>query len=154
MQQGNKKTRAIAVALSLAEEFIEAQAEAPDAGATLTAIRSALRFLPSVERRKPHQNSYHRRVRPDPEYKAWIASLPCAVPDCSTGDGVEVAHIGDRGLSNRCPDRQTGPFCTTHHRDDRLGMHGRLGKNYWKHYGLNRDELIAELNRKYDLQHC
>lgn len=149
MLGGNAKTRNIAAALRLAESFVDGGHDAPTATEALTAIRSALKFLPAIERRKAHQNSYHRRIKPDPKYKAWIASLACSVPGCGLGP-IHVCHVGERGFSNRCADRETAPFCEIHHQDNRLGMHGRLGRNFWQHYGLDQDELIADLNCRYD----
>lgn len=144
---GNKRTRAIAAALQLAEDCISGGSVSESDA--LTAIHAARRFLPAIQSKQAHVNSYRRRVKPDPKYKAWIASLPCSVPNCKLGP-IHVCHIGSRSYSQKCSDLLTAPFCLTHHEDDELGMHGRLGKNFWKHYGLDSDELIADLNRRYD----
>lgn len=102
----------------------------------------------------------------DKTYLSFIASLPCLV--CMRnlferdytdwfravylrGAGIwpkrytEVAHIGPRGLSQKCAYNQTIPLCRQHHRTGRDSHHA-LGKNFWGHHTLDRSELIAGLN--------
>jgi hypothetical protein len=97
----------------------------------------------------------------DPAYRKWITSLPCVVclfHPVSQSKGYsfvvqttqsEAAHVGDRGLSQKCSDRLTIPLCRRHHR---IGpeAHHVLGKNFWEHHGLDRDALITELNARYE----
>ncbi len=99
-----------------------------------------------------------RKTGRDPEYLEWIRSLACVV--CArvawrrTSEGVkqdtptEAAHVGTRGLSQKCPDRETIPLCAYHHRTGTYALH-RLGKNWWKLHGIDRDALIAELQKRF-----
>lgn len=105
----------------------------------------------------------------DEKYKAWIRSLACAV--CAIPRGriwsgpfgnpvktpftleqttrTEAAHVGPRGLGQKCSDRQTLPLCAQHHRTGK-DSHHTLQKHFWSHHNLDRDALIAELNTKYE----
>ncbi len=73
--------------------------------------------------------------------------LPCAV--------VDVAHIGVRGRGQRCKDRDTMPLGAWHHREKTCPgggpeSHHSLGKKFWAFHGLDREEVIATLNRLYE----
>ena len=91
----------------------------------------------------------------DPQYLSWIRTLPCVV--CSQWGfkirgylgTIEAAHVGQRGLSQKCPDRETLPLCVFHHRLGPNAVHV-LGRNFWTRWKLDRYELIAEFNRRYD----
>lgn len=89
----------------------------------------------------------------NPAYRAWVRSLPCTV--CHQWGitrrqfgPVECAHVGKRGLSRKCSDLETIPLCVWHHR---LGpqSHHALSKGFWSFWKLNRNEIIARLNREY-----
>jgi hypothetical protein len=96
------------------------------------------------------------RVR-DREYLAWIRQFSCVVcippssnwwmPFCGSTVS-EAAHVGQRGLGQKCSDRETIPLCAEHHRNGRDSVHV-LGKRFWPHHGLDRYRLIAELNQRY-----
>lgn len=94
----------------------------------------------------------HNRKR-DKTYMAFIASLACLV--CSLpGKGpqqyrTEVAHVGDRGLMQKCSDRETLPLCTMHHTLAPESQH-RAGKKFWWLWGIDRDAEIARLNALYE----
>lgn len=62
---------------------------------------------------------------------------------------VEAAHVGLRGLGIRCPDRQAIPLCMWHHT---MGpeSHHVLGRKFWDRWELDRWELIAEFNERYE----
>lgn len=91
----------------------------------------------------------------DEPYKAFIRSLPCIV--CFGWSlrikgyhaFVECAHVGQRGLSQKSPDRETIPLCVWHHRLGPQSIHA-LGKRFWSYWRLSRPELIAEYNRKFE----
>lgn len=109
----------------------------------------------------------------DPDYLAFIRDLPCLMCLASAeavrasqfelnfagwlgrsrvqATPTEAAHVGDRGLSQKCPDRETIPLCAQHHREGKDSAH-RLGRNFWKHWGLDRDTLIEVLQQKYTAQ--
>ncbi len=65
--------------------------------------------------------------------------------------GIEAAHVGDRGLGQKCSDREAIPLCPTHHRIG-TDSHHRLGKKFWEHHGLDRDMLIQQYNAAYEAQ--
>lgn len=91
----------------------------------------------------------------DPQYLSWIRTLPCVV--CLQWGfrvrgylgTIEAAHVGQRGLSQKCPDRETLPLCVVHHRLGPNAVHV-LGRNFWNRWKLDRYELIAGFNRRYD----
>lgn len=95
----------------------------------------------------------------------WIRSLDCWI--CFKkifGDELyfsraepgirmsESAHVGNRGLSQKCPDREAIPLCAEHHRLDRFSAH-RMGKKFWEHYGLDKAKLIETLNQRFEEEH-
>lgn len=82
----------------------------------------------------------------DRPYKAFIASLPCVV--CGAWP-VEVAHIGLRGLMQKCSDRETIPLCLKHHAHGQPESHHTLGRYFWAHHGIDRPELLARLQAAY-----
>jgi hypothetical protein len=96
------------------------------------------------------------------DYMLWIKSLPCSVESCDTGLRSEAAHVGDRAGFRKCSDFETIPLCGAgldkygkwrtddHHREGKESVH-KLGRTFWEHHGLNRDELIARLNKCWEL---
>lgn len=64
---------------------------------------------------------------------------------------VEAAHVGERGLGQKSPDREAIPLCSHHHRTGPQAHHV-LGKKFWAHHGLDPKAIIAELNKLYDEQ--
>jgi hypothetical protein len=114
-----------------------------------------------LARRKPIRRSplkpRTRRARKneDPAYLDWIRTQPCVL--CVSWGMfqkriTEAAHVGMRGMSQKCSDRETIPLCAEHHR---LGpvSHHVLGKKFWAHHGLNREEMIRSFNASYDGSH-
>jgi len=114
-------------------------------------------------RRKPRRG----RVI-DRRYKGWIASLPCLVCEqdyvIAVEAGIrgvsvmefqrgqtEVAHVGARGLGQKCSGRETLPLCAEHHRLGR-DSHHRLGRKFFEHHGLDKAALIRELNARYEAE--
>ena len=85
------------------------------------------------------------RVR-DRKYLAWIRRFACAV--CLLNRPTEAAHVGRRGLSQKCSDRETIPLCAEHHRNGKDSYH-KLGKRFWEHHGLDRDALIGNYIHEY-----
>ena len=79
----------------------------------------------------------------DPAYLAFIRSLPCAV--CPrTPPRVEAAHVGRRGLGQKCSDREAIPLCSLHHQEQhRIGL-----KQFAGDYELDIPFLIEQLNEK------
>lgn len=121
----------------------------------------------------------------NPEFRAWLKDWPCWVcyekhcrthnlnpvefrahvearqyfyEHCSRWEcGVtEVAHVGARGLGQKCPDRESIPLGTKHHEHATAGggpeSHHALGKGFWRFHGVDRGEVLAELHRLYEAE--
>lgn len=118
--------------------------------------------------RKRRAGKPRRGRRVDPAYLVWIRTLACvcclrnqrvldqAVPgffNLNQASKTEAAHVGPRGLGQKCSDRQTVPLCALdHHRQGPESVHV-LGKGFWNYHGLDRDAIIAELNGRYEEEH-
>lgn len=107
------------------------------------------------------------RVGKDPEYLEWIASQPCLCCEIMKRNmraaGIEfvihaqetrteAAHVGPRGLSQKCPDRETLPLCGwEHHREGKLSVH-KLGRKFWDMWSIDREKLIAEYQARFEAE--
>lgn len=79
----------------------------------------------------------------NPEYLDFIRQWPCVL--VATGDcegHVEAAHVGDRGLGQKSRDEETIPLCAGHHRTRSDSQHV-IGRNFWTHHGIVRDDLLT-----------
>ena len=77
----------------------------------------------------------------NPEYLDFIRRWGCvlaATYDCE--GAVEAAHVGDRGLGQKCRDQETIPLCGYHHRTGPDSQHV-MGNRFWDHHGINRADL-------------
>lgn len=90
----------------------------------------------------------------DEPYKHWIRTQACVV--CRLYGivrrqfgPVEHAHIGGRGLGQKCDDRISLPLCQWHHRLGPQSYHASV-KRFWIHWHLDRSQLVAEYNRKFE----
>lgn len=86
--------------------------------------------------------------RRDPDYVAWVKTLPCAVADEIGLDwhcegGIEADHMGRRPLGRKADDDTCVPLCSLHHRQ-RTDFSGRF--RTWGH-----DEMRAWLDVKVEL---
>jgi len=101
-----------------------------------------------------------RKLGKDPARLAWIRSLPCVCcfPDLwryqmnnvIQTSSTEAAHVGERGISQKCPDEETIPLCGfEHHREGKFSAH-KLGKLFWTHWGLDKEKLLAELKQQFE----
>ncbi len=61
---------------------------------------------------------------------------------------TEAAHVGKRGLGQKCNDDETLPLCAWHHRTGQQSAHV-MGSKFWNHHMLDRDKLIAEMQRRF-----
>jgi hypothetical protein len=92
----------------------------------------------------------------DQKYLDFIRRMPCIICLLRSG-GVpihqetctEAAHVGDRGLRQKCSDRETIPLCAWHHRLS-PSSHHRLGRLFWVFHKITKAKLIAELHAKYE----
>jgi len=77
----------------------------------------------------------------NPKYLDFIRQWPCVL--ATTGDcvgPVEAAHVGDRGLGQKCRDEEAIPLCGYHHRTGPDSQHV-LGKKFWETHGINRADV-------------
>jgi hypothetical protein len=97
-------------------------------------------------KRKPR-----RYVVPDDilAYWDWIRAQPCAV--CGGRRGIEAAHVGLRGLGQKCDGWEVLPLCKTHHARGLPASHHTLGKKFWSFHNLDRYPAIRKYWRLYDL---
>lgn len=101
----------------------------------------------------------------DEDYKAFIGGLACVVcmiqeegkpvprgkrRGYSQVTRTEVAHVGVRGLSQKCSDREAIPLCIFHHEHGYPESHHTLGKKFWEHHGIDRDVLVKFYNDLYE----
>jgi|HubBroStandDraft_1064217.scaffolds.fasta_scaffold235180_3 hypothetical protein len=114
------------------------------------------------------------RLGKDPEYLAWIASQPClcceimqrnirawlsgwqigdeVIPERGQGSKTEAAHVGPRGLSQKCPDKETLPLCGwEHHREGKLSIH-KLGRAFWAMWNIDREREITKYQDRYETE--
>ena len=112
--------------------------------------------------RTPMKRRPAKRKNADPEYVAWIHTLPCELlsetacflwADNEATRSIEAHHAGDHGLGQRAPDRTCIPLCAWHHRLGPESAHV-LGKRFWEHHGIDRDTLVRELNERYEIEHA
>jgi hypothetical protein len=105
------------------------------------------RYLPIPRQRKEPRANRHD----DPDRLDWIRSLPCHIcrlmrrPQYGR---TEAAHVGQRGLGQKCSDLEAIPLCGCHHRTGEFAHH-RIGKRFWTFWKLDRYEVIAHYQAKY-----
>ena len=130
-----------------------------------------------AERRARMRDSGRGPAR-DPIYRKWISTLPCVVcftaaNQCSDFDefaqlyadlilhsyewpeafryASECAHVGERGLGQKCSDYITMPLCVKHHERGYPESHHALGKRFWEYHLIDRDGVTSLLQRCYRL---
>jgi hypothetical protein len=93
-------------------------------------------------------------VPQNPKYLAFVRCFACilsglqskkdSVPHSCSGK-IEAAHTGRRGLKQKAADETALPMCTNGHRTGKFSHH-RLGKNFWKFWGLDQLKLTSSFN--------
>jgi len=96
----------------------------------------------------------------------WVRAQPCVICEQTREDirhalgddpadqwaqltKTEVAHVGPRGLRQKCDPREVVPLCgVLHHRLGAYSAH-RRGKEFWKFHGLIRKQVVRELQERY-----
>lgn len=78
----------------------------------------------------------------DPEYRSWVASLPCVVPYCGF-QPCHAAHTGhDGGMRQKSSDYSCVPLCPFHHL---MVFHTNGRKDFEARYGVNLDAEAARV---------
>jgi hypothetical protein len=83
----------------------------------------------------------------DDAYRAFIRRQACIC--CGSQKWIECAHVGPRGLGQKCSDYETLPLCPAHHLQGPQSHHV-LGKRFWIIWRLDRFALIGRFNRMYE----
>lgn len=77
-----------------------------------------------------------------PAHLAFIRSLPCCVSGRTWG--VEAAHVGMRGMGQKCSDLETIPLNSIYHKEQhRIGL-----KAFARTYELDVPSLLVILSQK------
>lgn len=119
------------------------------------------RLKRSPIKRKPRK----RQPGDDPAYRAFVRTFGCVacfgklirsdelyVCEAIRQRSVtECAHVGARGLSQKCPDSQSLPLCAIEHHRVGPESHHVLGKRFWGFHGLDRMSLIKQMQQLYRL---
>ena len=102
-----------------------------------------------IVRKKPISRRKKKRLGDDPEYRAWIRTqqcLACYANQLTQTCPTECAHVGQRGLGQKCSDRETIPLCSVvHHRLGKTSHHV-LGKNFFKYHFGQQGEAQTWIN--------
>ncbi len=128
---------------------------------------------PRTPVRKKRKGPPRRGRMLDPDYLAWIGTLPCVV--CYSADHhytdcwlvvaakhpqdcwmrqesrTEAAHVGPHGMSQKTDDENACPLCKQHHTEGKESLH-KLGPAFWAHHGIDWPALKAALRARYDAQ--
>lgn len=86
-------------------------------------------------------------------FMSWVRAQPCIV--CERQHSPHLTrtyahHAGQRAFARKADDRTCIPLCWKHH--DRLSpvsIH-TLGVRFWSVYELDRNQVIAEINERYE----
>lgn len=95
----------------------------------------------------------------DPDFRAFVRTFACVVcarglliresdgwrPEFQQHSPTECAHVGRRGIGQKCSDWECLPLCRNRHHQYGPSSQHVLGKRFWTRHGLNRVELIAQL---------
>ena len=119
----------------------------------MIARRAYIRRSPLI--RKPRRYVVPAEVR---AYWEWIREQPCAVPGCGVrrlppfrNPLMDVAHVGVRGIGQKCSGWEVIPLCRKHHRRGYPQSHHTLGKRFWSFNGLEREQSIRHYKALYFL---
>jgi hypothetical protein len=84
-------------------------------------------------------------------YLAWLHGLSCAL--CASY-GVrqytptEAAHVGRRGLGQKCSDMEAVPLCAMCHREGAQSHH-RIGRRFEEVHGVDLMRWVQQYNQRF-----
>lgn len=90
-----------------------------------------------------------RRPR-EPEFLRWVKAQPCAARSARQGEecdgAIEAHHAGPHGAGQKCPDRESIPLCTRHHREwhDARGLFAGMDKAARRVFAATAIELTQQ----------
>ena len=114
----------------------------------LQARIAALKQGKTATRLPKRISAYRKRQRAEDvsDYWEWIGHQPCLI--CGVLN-VQVAHLGENaGMGMKCSGWEVGPLCIEHHTEGPHSHH-KLGKGFWKAHGLDRAEIIARYQARF-----
>jgi hypothetical protein len=83
----------------------------------------------------------------DPEYLAFVRSLPCCV--CGSRRSVEAHHTGPRGLSQKSSDYSAIPLCALlHHRAGKHSFHVLGRRAFEEHHKISIAQIVRQLSER------
>lgn len=97
-------------------------------------------------------------LRMDPEevrihcYWSWLrdqACCVCASQGAQQQTQTQIAHVGLRGLGQKCNGWEVLPLCRIHHERGLPESHHTLGKRFWLVFRLDRYGLISAYKKRY-----
>ena len=105
-----------------------------------------------IGRKPPARETSHLHSSPerDPDYRAWIRSLPCCA--CGSTKDVEAAHTGtDGGKGQKASDYSCVPLCASCHRTGPHAYHGlnSSARDFEQRHRLNFARIAAELRARW-----
>ena len=95
------------------------------------------------------RSATRKKTGKSPLYLKFIRAQACILCLEQQLTLTEAAHVGNRGLSQKCHDRETVPLCAFHHRTGPHAAHV-LGKKFWTLHGLDPEELIRQFQARFD----
>jgi hypothetical protein len=110
------------------------------------------RVIPNYKPLSKRRAKHRRGRKHDPVYLTFIRAQPCVVCESmgmTQTSRTEAAHVGVRGLGQKCSDHDTLPLCELHHSRG-TDSHHRLGRHFWRHHFLNRLKLIRLFNERFE----
>src|ERR1041385_6644521 len=114
--------------------------------AMLSQVRMSMNRLYALA---PPANGWYKRTKPErnPVYLRWIRRQPCVICGCTWG--VEAAHTGPRGLSQRASDYSAVPLCRRCHQTGPHSYH-KHARQFFLLHGIEIDSLIHELRKTFE----
>ena len=82
----------------------------------------------------------------NPQYLAWIRTLPCLV--CGSRAGVEASHTGPHGLGQKSSDLSAVPLCYRHHRTSHDSYHKMGARRFVRAHQLDLPAIVRLLNER------
>ena len=81
-----------------------------------------------------------------PAYRRFVRGHCCAL--CGSWRGVECAHSGPHGISEKADDRTGVPLCRRCHRTGPASYH-KLGRRFFLTHGLDVERITGELQSQF-----
>jgi len=79
----------------------------------------------------------------------WSAGVTLDLREFRQQFKTELAHVGLRGLGQKCDPREVMPLCCLHHTSGAYAHH-RLGKRFWEFHGLEMRRVVREYLDRYE----